>query len=170
MKVLDEASVASSRQRARAPGTDIYFIFLWPVLWEPLEIPMPKKSAKKSHSQSAKPSVKPSAKHKISKAAFVRSLPTSTPAKEVVAKAKSQGITLTDAYVYNVRATSKAGKGKRSSKRGSSSTKRRSVTVKVGGGRGAEDLLRAVAAELGLARAIAVLETEHARVRKLLGN
>ena len=126
---------------------------------------MPMKSAKKSTSQSAKQS----AKSKISKAAFVRSLPTSTPAKEVVAKAKSQGITLTDAYVYNVRATSKAGKGKKSSKRGSSST-RRPLTVKVGGGRGAEDLLRAVAAELGLARAIAVLETEHARVRKLLGN
>jgi hypothetical protein len=128
---------------------------------------MPKKSAKKSPSHA----VKPSAKHKTSKAAFVRSLPTSTPAKEVVAKAKSQGITLTDAYVYNVRATSKAGKGKKkSSKRGASSAKRRPLTVKVSGGRGAEDLLRAVAAELGLARAIAVLETEHARVRKLLGN
>jgi len=125
---------------------------------------MPKKSAKKSPSQSAK--------NKISKAAFVRSFPSATPAKEVVAKAKAQGITLSDAYVYNVRATSKAGKSKQSPKRtaASSSRKGRTVTVKVGGGRGVEDLLRAVAAELGLARAIAVLEREHARVRRLLGN
>jgi hypothetical protein len=120
---------------------------------------MPKKKAKGSQHSS---------KVKISKAAFVRSLPSSTPAKEVVAKAKSQGITLTDAYVYNVRATSKAGKGKSTKRKATGGG--RSLTVKVGGARGAEDLLRAVAAELGLARAIAVLEAEHARVRKLLGN
>lgn len=40
-----------------------------------------------------------------SKAGFVRSLPPKTPAKEVVAKAKAKGIKLTEAYVYNVRAT-----------------------------------------------------------------
>jgi hypothetical protein len=109
-----------------------------------------------------------STKVKISKAAFVRSLPGKMSAKEVVAKAKAQGITLTDAYVYNVRATSKAG-GKKSSAAGGSS-RGRSVTVKLSGARGAEDLLRAVAAELGLARAIAVLEKEHSKVRRLLGN
>ncbi len=110
-----------------------------------------------------------SVKKIVSKAAFVRSLPRVTPAKEVVAKAKLQGISLTDAYVYNVRATSKA--GKKSSKRISSKRgKRGPLTLKVGGRRGAEDLLRAVASALGLVRAIAVLQTEHARVRKLLGN
>ncbi len=45
-----------------------------------------------------------------SKAAFVRSLPSSTPAKDVVEKAKAAGIKLTDAYVYNVRATTRAAK------------------------------------------------------------
>lgn len=104
---------------------------------------------------------------KTSKAAFVRSFPSSTPAKEVVAKAKAAGITLSDAYVYNVRATSKtrkAGAGTRGPRRGPA------PTVNVGGGRGAEELLRAVAAELGLARAIGVLQAEHSRVRRLLGN
>jgi hypothetical protein len=124
---------------------------------------MPKKSAKKSPS--------PSAKNKTSKAAFVRSFPVSMPAKEVVAKAKSQGITLTDAYVYNVRATSKAAKGKAAKRESTNGSRGRGAAgVKMRGGRGAEDVLRAVAAELGLARAIAVLEAEHARVRKLLGN
>ena len=103
---------------------------------------------------------------KTSKAAFVRSFPSSTPAKEVVAKAKAAGITLSDAYVYNVRATSKTKKsgGARGSRRGPA------PTVHVAGGRGAEDLLRAVASELGLARAIGVLQAEHSRVRRLLGN
>ncbi len=105
---------------------------------------------------------------KTSKAAFVRSFPSSTPAKEVVAKAKAAGIALSDAYVYNVRATSKTkksgGGGARGPRRGPA------PTVHVTGGRGAEDLLRAVASELGLARAIGVLQAEHSRVRRLLGN
>ena len=104
---------------------------------------------------------------KTSKAAFVRSFPSSTPAKEVVAKAKAAGITLSDAYVYNVRATSKTrktGGATRAPRRGPA------PTVHVTGGRGAEELLRAVAAELGLARAIGVLQAEHSRVRRLLGN
>jgi hypothetical protein len=123
---------------------------------------MPKKSATTK-------SPSPSVKAIVSKAAFVRSLPLATPAKDVVAKAKLQGIALTDAYVYNVRATWKA--RKKSSKRtGSKPGKRKPLTLKVGGRRGAEDLLRAVAAELGLVRAIAVLKAEHARVRKLLGS
>lgn len=104
---------------------------------------------------------------KTSKAAFVRSFPSSTPAKEVVAKAKAAGIALSDAYVYNVRATTKTkktGTATRGPRRGPA------PTVHVGGGRGAEELLRAVAAELGLARAIGVLQAEHSRVRRLLGN
>ena len=127
---------------------------------------MPKKSTKKTLSHSTKA--------KISKAAFVRSIAPSTPAKEVVAKAKAQGITLTDAYVYNVRATWRATKTaptKPALRQPKSSTaKRGPVTVRLSGARGVEDLLRAVAAELGLVRAIDVLEAEHRRVRKLLGH
>ncbi len=97
-----------------------------------------------------------------SKAAFVRDLPPNTPAKDVVAKAKAAGMVLSEGYVYNIRATSKA-KGKRD----------KVVTglpTRAGrGGGNAEDLLRAVAAELGLSRAIGILQGEQARVRRLLG-
>ncbi|MEO8797995.1 MAG: hypothetical protein ABI551_08935 [Polyangiaceae bacterium] len=108
---------------------------------------------------------------KISKAAFVRGIDLSMPAKEVVAKAKADGINLSEAYVYNVRATSKTKKpGGRGGRRGPA-PKSSPTTVRVSPGRGsAEELLRAVAAELGLAHAIAVLETEHSRVRRLIGS
>lgn len=122
---------------------------------------MSKKSAKKMAS--------PILKKGMSKAAFVRCFPNTTPAKEVVARARSQGLHLTDAYVYNVRATSKKA-GRKSPKRALPKRKTNALTIKVGRGRKAEDLLRAVAAELGLVRAIAVLQAEHARVRKLLRN
>lgn len=109
---------------------------------------------------------KPAGKKKLSKAAFVRSLPSTTPAKEVVAKAKAQGMVLSDAYVYNVRATSKTRKaGGRGGRRGPAP-----ASLGGSGTRNAEDLLRAVASELGLARAISVLQAEHSRVRKLLGS
>jgi hypothetical protein len=115
--------------------------------------------------KSASPS--PLLKKGMSKAAFVRCFPNATPAKEVVAKARSQGLQLTDAYVYNVRATSKARRNPPT--RSVRKRKADRLILKVGRGRKAEDLLRAVAAKLGLARAIAVLKAEHARVRKLLG-
>jgi hypothetical protein len=96
-------------------------------------------------------------KKKPSKAAFVRSLPATTPAKEVVAKAKAAGIKLSEPYVYNVRATSKAKKG---GKRGPG---------RPAGAQGAEQLLRAIASNLGLARSLEILRGEHERVRRLLG-
>jgi len=42
---------------------------------------------------------------KVNKSAWIRSQPTSVPAKEVVAKAKSEGITLSVAQVYTARNT-----------------------------------------------------------------
>jgi hypothetical protein len=104
-----------------------------------------------------------SSKKKVSKAAFVRSLPANTPAKDVVSKAKALGMDLSEPYVYNVRATTKASSRKRNGGRGVSHA------VRGVGGRSAEELLRAVAAELGLARAIGVLQAEHDRVHRLLG-
>jgi hypothetical protein len=95
-------------------------------------------------------------KKKPSKAAFVRSLPATTPAKDVVAKAKAAGLSLTEPYVYNVRATSKA---KKSGTRGPG---RPAASQNV------ESLLRAVASNLGLARSLEILQAEHDRVRRLL--
>jgi DNA-binding transcriptional MocR family regulator len=43
----------------------------------------------------------------VSKSAFVRGLPPSMPAKEVVAKAKAAGLTLSDRYVHVIRSIAK---------------------------------------------------------------
>ncbi len=97
------------------------------------------------------------------KSAFVKSQPHSMPAKEVVAKAKEAGILLNEKYVYNVRSTSgtarRAGPG------------RPGRPPKAGGalGRTAEDLLQAVAAEIGLSRAISLLQQRQQVVRSVLG-
>src|SRR5258706_7223392 len=49
---------------------------------------------------------------KMTKAAFVRSLPTTTPAKEVVAKAKEAGIEFLGRYGYHVPVTSQGAQTK----------------------------------------------------------
>ena len=103
----------------------------------------------------------------ISKAAFVRSLAATTPAKEVVAKAKERGMSLTESYVYNVRGAAKAAKRKRT---GSlrAAVVARPVAVNTQGALSTEHLLRAVGAELGLTRAIELLQAERARVHAVL--
>jgi hypothetical protein len=106
-----------------------------------------------------------------SKAAFVRGLAAAMPAKEVVAKAKERGMTLTESYVYNVRGAAKAAKRKRTGSLRSALVARpvaAAAPASVGTGLSTEDLLRAVGAELGLARAIEVLHAERARVHAVL--
>jgi hypothetical protein len=97
------------------------------------------------------------------KSAFVRSLPADMPAKAVVEKGKAQGMPMSIAYVYSIRTAAKA-----AARRGGLSgvPGRRPV---VGRGGAVEDLLRAVASELGLSRALAILEGEQAKVRAVLG-
>lgn len=109
-----------------------------------------------------------------SKAAFVRSLPLSTPAKEVIAQAKAAGISITETHVYGVRAAERA-KRKSAAQKGASKPPAVSAPIvslpssapKVG--TKAEALLKAVAAEIGLGHAIEVLQNERARVRALIG-
>jgi hypothetical protein len=103
-----------------------------------------------------------------SKSGFIRNLPSSTPAKEVVKQAKALGMRLTESYVYNVRgAAKKAAKAKRADAK--------SPTVRVANGGGsrvsasAENLLKAVAAEIGLGPAIEILVGERARVAVVIG-
>jgi hypothetical protein len=52
---------------------------------------------------------KKSESNRPNKSAFVRNLPADLSAKEVVAKAKEAGLTLTEAYVYTIRSASKRG-------------------------------------------------------------
>jgi hypothetical protein len=85
-----------------------------------------------------------------SKAAFVRSLPRSLSAKEVVAKAKAAGVKLSPAYVYVLR--SKAGsagttkaKGGRKARATNGNTEEQFVTLALDVGLGrASELLTAV--------------------------
>jgi hypothetical protein len=89
------------------------------------------------------------------------------PVKEVVAMAKAKGIHFDEPYVYWARRPSK----------GTATRKRVSTTVRNGPSMAraitrrssAEDLLRAVAAEIGLGRAVEILEGERAKVRAAIG-
>jgi hypothetical protein len=103
-----------------------------------------------------------------SKSAFIRSLPSSTPAKEVVKQAKALGMKLTESYVYNVR-----GAAKKTAKAKRADAKSPAVRVANGGAsRGstsAENLLKAVAADIGLGPAIEILAGERARVAAVIG-
>jgi hypothetical protein len=112
-----------------------------------------------------------SKKSVMSKAAFVRSLAAATPAKEVVTKAKERGMKLTESYVYNVRGAAKAARRKRTGSLRSAVVARPAAAAATEGaktGLSTEDLLRAVGAELGLTRAIEVLQAERARVHAVL--
>jgi hypothetical protein len=102
---------------------------------------------------------------KVNKSAFVRSLPPDMPAKEVVDKAKTEGMKISVAYVYSIRTAAKAG-----ARRAAGGLPGRGAFRSIGSGHGrVEDLLRAVAAELGLSRAIGLLQAEQAKVRAVLG-
>ena len=101
-----------------------------------------------------------------SKTAFVRGLPASTPAKEVVKQAKAAGLKLGISYVYNIRGAAKK-------KRAAATTPTARPLAKAGGSSvsaSAENLLKAVAAELGLGPAIELLHTERARVHSIMRN
>lgn len=96
---------------------------------------------------------------KQSKAAFVRSLPPSMPAKDVIERAKAAGHKLSPAYVYVIRS------------KGSSKTKGK-TGPKAGRGRlggssaGAERALIDAALDLGFSRARQVLDAAQARIRQ----
>ncbi len=81
-------------------------------------------------------------------------------AKEIVEKAKAAGVKLTTAYVYVLRSQSRK-------KPGGKAVHKQSRTSRVGNHK-AEDLLRAVAAELGLANAMSILQSEQDRVHRML--
>jgi hypothetical protein len=109
-----------------------------------------------------------------SKADFVRAYPSLAP-REIVEKAKTEGVKFDVAYVYRIRAMDKtARKGKRAAARETISTTATvngpaSVTSVVARPSSSpEDLLRAVAAEIGLGRAVEILAGERARTRAVI--
>ncbi len=103
-----------------------------------------------------------------SKAGFVRAHASLSP-KEIIAKAKAQGIKLGVSYVYNVRGADKmAAKKKRAATR-SPAVATSAAPQDHAASSNVESLLKAVGAELGLAHAIALLHEERARVRAAIG-
>jgi len=109
-----------------------------------------------------------STKPSTSKAAFVRGLPASTPAKDVVEQAKAAGIKLGVSYVYNIR-----GAAKMAARKKRAAAKSPAVSAVAGTGswslsQHAETLLLAVAAEIGLAHALDLLHAERTRVHSIL--
>jgi hypothetical protein len=126
--------------------------------------PTPAPAAKKASSNGAK---KPA-----SKAAFVRQFPHLTP-KEIVEKAKDEGLKLEVGYVYNIRSADKGAHGKptKSPAARPSAPKAAAAPVRprATSHSNEEELLKIVAAEVGLGRAIEVLQGERARVMAAIG-
>jgi hypothetical protein len=89
------------------------------------------------------------------KSEFVRSLDPSIPAAQVVAMAEKRGLKLTTGLVYNIRSASNASlRGGRARLAQKPTAKWRSGTSEDG----AEALLRAAIAQIGLSRARQILE------------
>jgi hypothetical protein len=123
---------------------------------------------------------------------FILALPVTLSAKEVLSKAKASGHKTSEANIYRVRrlhggskvtaktaAAPKAGAGYKLRSRSTSGRKRVAVAKRAeiviaktntnGFHSNTEDLLRAVAAELGLGHALEILQSERARVTSMLG-
>lgn len=118
---------------------------------------MPKRKALRA--KTSKPARKPQ-----TKTSFVLALPKDMPAKDVVAKGKAAGVALTDGFVYAIRSSAK-----RKAKGAGATRHGRIGNGHAVGSHTAEELLKAAAAELGLSRAMSILQTEHEKVHRLLG-
>jgi hypothetical protein len=98
---------------------------------------------------------------------FILSLGHEVSAKDVLARLKAKGMKSTESNVYRVRRLGRKSGTKPVSTptRGPGRPSKVSVTISSS----AESLLRAVAAEVGLGRALDILQAERAKVRVVLG-
>ncbi len=125
-----------------------------------------KRKAKKI--STAKPTAATGSKKPQSKAAFIRSLREDMPVKEVIAAAKEKGIKIADTYVYRTRRSAKKKVTKAAARRATTARTGAAVPRPSASTSSAETLLKAVAAEIGLGRAMEILAGERARVRALI--
>jgi hypothetical protein len=125
-----------------------------------------------SKSSGPAPAAAPSA-NKLSKSDFIRSQPASMAAKALVAKAKAAGLSIRVNQVYKVRGYDKTAAKtkvtKVAARRGPSTAKSAPAPRPAAARSSVEDLLRAVAAEIGLQHAMEILAGERARVRAVIG-
>jgi hypothetical protein len=108
------------------------------------------------------------AKPTQNKADFVRARPRLSP-REIVEDAKAAGLEFDAHYVYNVRGTDKSKTKTKVTKTRATPRKAAPVARPITTTSSAEDLLKALGAELGLGRAIEILAGERARVRAVIG-
>jgi hypothetical protein len=158
-------------------------------------LPKPPPAPEKKRTVPPPPPGKPNAPAASSKSDFVRSQPVDMPGLEVVAKAKAAGIKLSTSLVYEVRrlmrskpakkaapvkqlpsktapkpAAEKAAVKKPTPKQPIPKTAAAPSAVKAATRpTSSEDLLRAVASEIGLATAIGLLEEQRRQVLRVLG-
>ena len=91
------------------------------------------------------------------------------PVKEVVATGKAQGVKFDDTYVYWARGSAKKRTSNAATRRATPWRNATAVPRPITTGSKAEMLLRAVAAEIGLGRAMEILAGERAMVRAVIG-
>lgn len=97
---------------------------------------------------------------------FVLSLPRDLSVKEVIAEAKAKGMKTSENNVYRIRRLVRAKTPRAATTRRAGAVRNgASVTRPIATMSSTEDLLRAVAAEIGLGRAVEILQGERARVR-----
>jgi hypothetical protein len=134
-----------------------------------------KKKSKMGGAQKTPPVTDEGAGVVQSKADLVRSLPQETPMKEIVPGAAAAGTKPPGGHVQEVRRRHKTAGKKRSRRGAPTKPVSKQATATNGGSTSAattsraEDLLKAVAAELGLGRAMEILAGERARVRNVIG-
>ena len=97
-------------------------------------------------------------KKKLTKTDFVRSLPSTMSAKEIVEKAKAKGMTISEQYVYTIRTNSRRKGGASKSRRTSGRQGRTS----------SETTFRKMIFDLGVERARALVDEVDAKVQALI--
>lgn len=101
------------------------------------------------------------------KSAFVRNLPGDMSAKDVVAKAKAAGLTLTENYVYTIRSAAK-NKAKKGTGRGPGRPKgSRSAVTSLGSNGSLEKRFMESALEIGIGNAEKLLAQLRSRLRSV---
>ena len=95
---------------------------------------------------------------------FILALPRTLSAKEVLSKAKASGLATSESNVHRVR---RLHRGKKATAKPALVIRAKTKTN--GASSSTEDLLRAVAAELGLGHALEILQSQRAQVRAVLG-
>ena len=124
---------------------------------DPKKTPPPSKAAASTKSPPA-----------TSKADFVRARSHLSP-KEIVEDAEAAGLKLDASYVYNVRGRDETVDRRKLTKEATRAKTALSVPRPIATASKAETLLIAVAAEIGLGRAMEILAWERARVRAVIG-